>query len=100
MPGFSVTVKLSVPPSNVGVLPRIVFAELIRTTLCEMAELLVNLIVTVPALTVSLLVSNVNMSSIGAKLMVLAEFVAGGLLVGGVVVFSPGAGSLPVAPRR
>ena len=70
------------------------------TTLWEMAELLVNLTVTLPALAVSLLVSNMSMSSIGARLTVLDVLAAGGLFDGGVFVVDVGAGSLPVAPRR
>jgi hypothetical protein len=43
VPGLSVTLKLLVPPSNVAVFPRTLFAELMMTTLWEMAELLVKL---------------------------------------------------------
>src|SRR5690349_19581726 len=93
-------VKLLVPPSNVGVLPRTLFAELTITTVWEIAELLVNLIVTLPAFAVSLLVSNMSMSSIGARLTVLELLAAGGRFGAGVFVVDAGAGSLPGAPRR
>src|SRR5690242_1416265 len=100
MPGLSVTVKLLVPPSNVGVLPRTLFAGLMMVTLWEMAELLVNLIVTLPALAVSLLLSNMSMSPMGARVTVLEVLGAGGRFGGGFFDGDPGAASLPVAPRR
>src|SRR6202020_1316303 len=60
----------------------------------------VNLTVTLPAFAVSLLVSNMSMSPIGARLTVFVAFAAGGRFGGGVFVVDVGAGNLPVAPRR
>ena len=77
MPGFSVTLKLFVPPSKTGVLPRTLFDELLTTTSCEMAELLVKSTVSLPAFAVSWLVSNRSWSPLGASLTVLGELVAG-----------------------
>lgn len=86
VPATSVTVKLFVPPRKIGVCPRILLAELISTLSWANGELLVNSIVTFPALAVSLLAVYMSFPDALAAMSTVFTPLAGGVAVVVVVL--------------